>query len=1293
MSKEPPFPSTGGRRGRCGDRSPRPALIERRRRTPQRRISGRSLDRSDPHRRSGSSSLPTWLAVLTALVFCGVVSAQPGGLVDDFDGHQSAPFSGSYWTFGENNLGQAASSETADQANSGTQSRVLKHTAAGGSSWGMGTRKTFDQPADVQGFDTLELSFFSQSADAVRSFDIALVFQNGTIYSLKPAFEPTLSQSNGQWATLSVPLAVENFDPSWNTANFDLSALAAMEFFVKNNGAGPTDVDVYVDDVMFAGAATVSTPQNLMSFIGDGEVGLAWDGLDGVEGYRVYRRTDDQAPLAGDLLATVDDPSASAFFDTSASDGVVYYYWVTAVAGTVESEFSAPIVAGANFAEFGGSNDRSVLHALEDILGSRARALINALYHAPTGAQASYMTPLGGEPSVLTEYGRVWVYDAGIALSLAVNEGTGSAGARASWMQANSLDVPGQDLFAGWPFSINQERLGDSWRDPRNVTGANSWALYGVAEAIASGGGGDPAFFSRALDGILHHVQPNGLVTAGWTIQGLRNASAYADFTYNEQLSFLGGVQSMDDLNDLIDRLRDDDLLGNLTEMEQRLLAYAEYLSPADFDKVQSLNVVLEHNIDLLDLLNFTLAHYSSLNPSRSYAELNAIRLDLRDAIFSLLYNEEGRHFITGMSDQGVPSPHVAIDNSTWLASALNLEELASHPEMVAKLSDSLDFTIRSFVRRFFIEGQFYYGAHYFLNSFEDAYILNEGQSQNEVYHIEATTGLILGLMDFADAFPDDPNAGYFRREALSLWKDMQRYIHDLGFIYGYQSIQDLFEPLESTVSAVWYLDTLRYFRENPDRYDENPPVITLSPATQDVRVPLGGAYAAPTVTCLDDVGGALPVTVVGAVDTSARGFYTPIYSCVDGNGNKASTPRRAVRVEVYTDPPAGSDDVTAPKIYFTPFADAVSVLRGGTVSYREVGCSDDSDPEPLVSEEPAVDTGLVGLQSRRYYCQDASGNTSSKDFVVLVYGHRRGFWIEDIYGNITGERLWSSNAQTIMTTVSDYESGAQTCTQIVDGLVSQHGLGSPDAYYFECESIQSRRSGELMAAMCPDGIFNDCVLTKDYGQFVSVSGDSLSVDINRGFLWWRFWTGVGATVNANAAVCLNPYHSGSETGCFNGGAPNRDAVFPIIDAVPAPGSSMSDFDLSSVPKLFEYYTWSYKHHERCRDVNNDLCDVDSFDPNPTVDGFTPVLFPPDFDLGAAQAAAGLVAAVNMEEEDCWQNFNVGDPWPNDEECRAGRQRSKPLGGGYIEGVRFFDEYAGWDEEDKDWEWGFYTDN
>ena len=187
------------------------------------------------------------------------------------------------------------------------------------------------------------------------------------------------------------------------------------------------------------------------------------------------------------------------------------------------------------------------------------------------------------------------------------------------------------------------------------------------------------------------------------------------------------------------------------------------------------------------------------------------MRLKLLNNIYSMLYDEDKRRFITGRSSEGKIIPHTAVDNASWLVLSTKLKELDE--KQVGMLSDSLVYTIKNFTKDFAINDRTYFGCHYFEDGYEDPYV-SKSNSHSEAFHVEATCGLVSALYKFADVYPEDPNTPLFLSTASRLWENMQYFVYDNGFVYASNSLQDVNEPIEASISAIWYLRTCNYLEE-----------------------------------------------------------------------------------------------------------------------------------------------------------------------------------------------------------------------------------------------------------------------------------------------------------------------------------------------------------------------------------------------------------------------------------------------------------------------------------------------
>lgn len=464
--------------------------------------------------------------------------------------------------------------------------------------------------------------------------------------------------------------------------------------------------------------------------------------------------------------------------------------------------------------------DLKTLSAQEELNVAKANEFINSLYVSTTessfnastkkddylevGTQAGYRsrTDANLDCHPLIIYRRVWAYDAGLALSLAVENGDPTADARARWLLKHGTFIknpenPDSTIFAGWPFSSNQRHLGDNWADCRFMTGANAYALVGLAKYITSEFFNELSkreqatylkFYANALEGILYQIEsagPNeGLVTAGWTVNILEESSQTI-YSYERLLDILGYG-----LPETIDNY------------------------PNPVQRIRTKNVFIEHCSGILALLNYNLKHYNQLlgaDAPYSHSELNNMRTKLRHSIFEKLYHEEEQHFITGRTAYGKPNNCTAIDNTTWLILSLELEELTA--DQLRALSESLAYTVKNFTKEFFINGRSYFAAHYFEDGFEDPYI-EKSFSHSESLQIEATCGLICSLLKLVRKYPENPHVVMFRETTLKLWQSMQYLINDFGFIYSSGSLKNVSEPMEASVSAIWYLRAYNYFNK-----------------------------------------------------------------------------------------------------------------------------------------------------------------------------------------------------------------------------------------------------------------------------------------------------------------------------------------------------------------------------------------------------------------------------------------------------------------------------------------------
>ncbi len=595
--------------------------------------------------------------------------------------------------------------------------------------------------------------------------------------------------------------------------------------------------------------------------------------------------------------------------------------WVPLTGGYGATQETVSIASGAGSLASGEDADdaQSVEVTTElfrgDAAGNYKKATIirDKLFSVALGGQREYIPDedLPDDTPFLALYERAWAYTQGIALAQFARQGDPRTTQLARYICSEDIAVwvedekTGERYIRGWHFSWNTKN--DSWKDARQVTGANAWVLHGLgaymssdeAEALDAGSRDELlGCYLAAISGLSRHLagdlvsdpEAKWLMTAGTTARGLK----YSEEPWHENLGLTEEVLGVPkdpsgkrrrriayyDVLDVIGygSLRPDrnpkittyfrDANGDKTDELAITLTNAHH---GLFDAIRvperAVNVVTEHNLDTLSVLNHAIHKWDQITRTMSEADKDKIgrlpnvpnakglaglimwRDGLRDAIFTKLWNDDfGRVVTGGEFIDGVfhASELTAIDNCSWLSLSVDYGELPA--ELRQKLASCLDYTIKSFTSSgLTFRGEKYHGAFYFPNSFKDPYI-EQSNDQEELYHLEATTGLILGLLYFgekmADEFPED--AERFLDEAARLWSDMQRFLAHNGAPYSTVRIQDLMTQLQSSTAAIWYIDVYDYYSAQYGDVDQPLKNYAHGPLGFDADYEVGKARAWP---------------------------------------------------------------------------------------------------------------------------------------------------------------------------------------------------------------------------------------------------------------------------------------------------------------------------------------------------------------------------------------------------------------------------------------------------------------
>ncbi len=413
--------------------------------------------------------------------------------------------------------------------------------------------------------------------------------------------------------------------------------------------------------------------------------------------------------------------------------------------------------------------------------------------HLPAGPSLS-ATPKHRDATHLAGFERVWAYTQGIALATLSRKAhiyAVEAQGLARTICHHAIRDPQTNTILGWPFSWNTKD--DSWKDRRLVTGANAWVVHGLGAFLASdvlkstdeGWTAIKNCYQDALLGLQTHrnevLTQDGktvtLMSAGWTAQGLKQVQTPWQIKTNLGEPFVeGGRLAYYSVLDAIgyDHFSathiksctpspglDCRTIGPQDPAWQRTPIEDKETWQALRRRVRAENIVTEHNIDVLSVLNQALRHPEVLGPEDRDArkewgtELEAWRDQVRDGIFFALWDDQGwkkdlehtlhkanrppkgltedqtRLFeaqerrlqealdsgdlgrvVTGgtlkRSPSGtlrlVPSPHSAIDNCSWLAIAVdhrnpNTTTPNGRSAYTERLAKCLEYTVLQFAK------------------------------------------------------------------------------------------------------------------------------------------------------------------------------------------------------------------------------------------------------------------------------------------------------------------------------------------------------------------------------------------------------------------------------------------------------------------------------------------------------------------------------------------------------------------------------------------------------------------
>ena len=128
---------------------------------------------------------------------------------------------------------------------------------------------------------------------------------------------------------------------TWSVVSGGVGSISTAGLYSAGSSAGSATVKAVSASVSGTAAvtvtavATLASPTSLVATAGDGDVSLYWTGVSGASGYNIYRST-----TSGSGYIKLSVTPDQSYEDNAISNGVTYYYVVTAVSGTMESAYS-----------------------------------------------------------------------------------------------------------------------------------------------------------------------------------------------------------------------------------------------------------------------------------------------------------------------------------------------------------------------------------------------------------------------------------------------------------------------------------------------------------------------------------------------------------------------------------------------------------------------------------------------------------------------------------------------------------------------------------------------------------------------------------------------------------------------------------------------------------------------------------------------------------------------------------------------------------------------------------------